>query len=65
MKKLSLKLTGIKEVLKKDEMKQIRGGGSLVNCYDECNASTGCGHGSCVPASSCYHSGGPAYLVCL
>ncbi|MEN0053132.1 MAG: hypothetical protein AAGC65_05665 [Mucilaginibacter sp.] len=62
MKKLSLKLTGIKQVLKKEEMKKIKGGG-LGDCIDECSSFGSCwGAGSCQP-SSCYHNGVP-YMVC-
>jgi hypothetical protein len=62
MKKLSLKLTGIKEALKKEEMKQVKGGG-LNDCFDECNGGSCWGGGSC-QASSCTHNGGQPYLVC-
>ncbi|MEN0053133.1 MAG: hypothetical protein AAGC65_05670 [Mucilaginibacter sp.] len=64
MKKLSLKLTGIKAVLQKEEMKQIKGGGSLSSCLDECQLSIGCGSGTCYPGSSCTHNGGQPYLIC-
>ena len=65
MRKLNLKLTGIKDVLKKEEMKQIKGG-SGSDCYDQCSSIGGScfGPGSCV-ASSCHRYGGDPYRVCL
>ncbi|WP_407940660.1 TIGR04149 family rSAM-modified RiPP [Mucilaginibacter sp.] len=62
MKKLSLKLTGIKQVLKKEEMKQVKGG-SRSDCYNQCSSGSSCISGPCVP-SSCLMYGGQPYSVC-
>ncbi|WP_372976425.1 TIGR04149 family rSAM-modified RiPP [Mucilaginibacter sp.] len=66
MKKLSLKLTGIKEALGKNEMKQIRGG-SGTDCYDQCSSyGTACsGGGTCAPSSCHRYGGGDPYRVCI
>ena len=54
MKKLQLKLDGVKEMLTREQMKKIiggsgsgSGGGNYKCCYTKTGGSTGC--------SSCYH----------
>jgi hypothetical protein len=61
MKKLSLKLTGIREALKKEEMKQVKGGGAQYVCYDEC-AGGACGVGRCIQVTCL---GGTPYGNCF
>jgi hypothetical protein len=45
-------------------MKQIKGGGSLVDCFNQCNPGSSCsGGGHCVQVSC--NLGGLPYNVCI
>jgi len=63
MKKLKLKLDGIKDMLTKEQMKKISGGyyicGSLCACYCDqqflgCYTDNNICLGQCIPQGSCW-----------
>ncbi len=72
MKKLNLKLGGIKEMLSREQMKKVVGGdgygysgGGSTNCY-YCTDPTSGIHGSCDRRGdgTCLGAGIPTYCVC-
>jgi hypothetical protein len=61
MKKLDLKLEGIKEMLTKAEMKKVNGGNDYCG---QCLMGPGAWFGGCVPADFITYCGGANYGIC-